>query len=71
MTRIADSRDFPSAAELAQGHPHKVLPNERMQSDQNGSNGHEAAILILELRISVGSLTTAHHNYLGVRCVPN
>ena len=44
MTRIADSRDFPSAAELAQGHPHKVLPNKRMQSDQNDSYGHIAAL---------------------------
>jgi hypothetical protein len=32
--------------------------------------GHKAAILILELRISVGSLTAARRNYLGVRCVP-
>jgi len=36
----------------------------------NGSKGHKAAILILELRISVGSLTAARRNYLGVRCVP-
>jgi hypothetical protein len=33
--------------------------------------GRDAAILILELRISVGSLTAAHNNYAGVRCVPN
>jgi hypothetical protein len=32
--------------------------------------GRDAAILILELRISVGSLTAAHNNYAGVRCVP-
>jgi hypothetical protein len=32
--------------------------------------GHKAAILILELRISVGSITAARRNYLGVRCVP-
>ena len=36
----------------------------------NGSKGHKAAILILELRISVESLTAARRNYLGVRCVP-
>jgi hypothetical protein len=36
----------------------------------NGSKGHIAAILILALRISVGSLTAARRNYLGVRCVP-
>jgi hypothetical protein len=32
--------------------------------------GHKAAMLILELRISVASLTAARGNYLGVRCVP-
>jgi len=32
--------------------------------------GREAAILILKLRISVGSSTAARRNYLGVRCVP-
>jgi hypothetical protein len=32
--------------------------------------GHKAAILILELRISVGSLTDARRNYLSVSCVP-
>ena len=32
--------------------------------------GHKAAMVILELRISVGSLTAARGNYLGARCVP-
>ncbi len=36
----------------------------------NVAFGREAAILILELRISVGSLTAARRNYLGVRHVP-
>jgi hypothetical protein len=36
----------------------------------NVGSGREAAILILELGISVGSLTAARRNYLGVRCVP-
>ena len=63
MTRIADSRDFPSAAELAQGHPHKVLPNKRMQSDQNGSNGHIAAPGVSILK--VGFLISCRSKSLG------
>jgi len=48
MTRIADSRDFPSAAELARGHPHKVLPNKRMQSDQQTADAGRYVILSIE-----------------------
>ena len=39
------------------------MPNKRMQSDQN-------ARCAVGLSVSVGSISAAHRNYLGVRCVP-